>query len=124
MDIRSKVYGSGRNCGCAIRAISFGGRTVSCYARLNMAETGSRNWFENSSATGRQSGRLKNMQQNNYDILLTPAQTQARALLERGLQVGNVCAISGDPGSGKTTVLAQLHPEIGGRFPTAPDLIH
>ncbi len=63
------------------------------------------------------------MQQNNYDILLTPAQTQARALLERGLQVGNVCAISGDPGSGKTTVLAQLHREIGGAFLSVSDLI-
>src|SRR5712692_9125939 len=63
------------------------------------------------------------MQQNNHDIVLSPAQDAARAVLARGLQIGSICALSGEPGAGKTTVLRHLHRELGGAYLSIADLI-
>src|SRR5712692_6111618 len=63
------------------------------------------------------------MQQNNHDIVLSPSQDAARAALRRGLRVGSICAVSGDSGAGKTTVLRHLHRELGGAFLSIADLI-
>ncbi len=66
---------------------------------------------------------------NNRDVATSPAQglspAQASALrtLNWGLQAGAICTVSGEPGSGRTTLLRHLHKEIGGAFLSIADLI-
>ena len=45
---------------------------------------------------------------------LTPAQDAARQILRNGLHVGPVLALGGEPGRGKSTVLAEFCRELGG----------
>jgi predicted AAA+ superfamily ATPase len=63
------------------------------------------------------------MRQNNHDVVLSPAQDQARAMLARALEVGEICTLTGEPGSGKSTLLHQLHRELGGAFLRITDLL-
>src|SRR5260370_1464154 len=65
----------------------------------------------------------RSVARNNHDIVLSPTQASALNVLSRGLQVGSICAISGEPGSGRTTLLRHLHKEIGGAFLSIADLI-
>lgn len=49
-------------------------------------------------------------------FLLTPTQQRAYDELRRLLPLGNVFVLAGNEGSGRTTLLRQLHKEIGGAF--------
>jgi len=44
-------------------------------------------------------------------------------MLARGLEVGSICVLSGETGSGKSMVLRHLHREIGGGFLSIADLL-
>ncbi|HEV8041934.1 MAG TPA: AAA family ATPase [Bryobacteraceae bacterium] len=63
------------------------------------------------------------MQTNNHEIVLSPAQAQARSVLAHGLEVGSICVLSGETGSGKSIVLRHLHREIGGALLKIADLL-
>ncbi len=54
---------------------------------------------------------------------LTPAQAAARDALKSGLEVGSILAVGGDTGRGKSTVLANLHGELGGTILSISDLL-
>lgn len=56
-------------------------------------------------------------------IALCPAQQQARDGLLRSLSLGSVFALRGDTGSGKTTVLQEIHARIGGAFLPMKELL-
>ncbi|HLK64659.1 MAG TPA: AAA family ATPase [Bryobacteraceae bacterium] len=45
---------------------------------------------------------------------LTPAQQRAARNLLRGLEVGEVIVLEGEPGTGKTTILEEVHRQAGG----------
>jgi transitional endoplasmic reticulum ATPase len=54
-------------------------------------------------------------------IQLTPSQQRAYAELRRLLPLGNVFVLAGNEGVGRTTVLRQMHREIGGAFLSMKD---
>jgi ABC-type phosphate/phosphonate transport system ATPase subunit len=56
-------------------------------------------------------------------IELSPAQHKALTQLRHALPIGHVLVLYGDTGQGKTTVLRELHREIGGTILTASDFI-
>jgi predicted ATPase len=47
-------------------------------------------------------------------VQLTPSQQRAYDELRRLLPLGNVFVLAGGEGAGRTTVLRQLHREVGG----------
>src|SRR6267142_5007379 len=53
---------------------------------------------------------------NQSAILLCPAQKTAFDSLSAGLQVGSILRLWGGIGRGKTTILRELHKQIGGAF--------
>ena len=57
-------------------------------------------------------------------IQLCPAQQRAYDGLLHALPVGNVFVLSGDTGSGKTTVLREVHGATGGAFLTLSDFVN
>jgi hypothetical protein len=52
----------------------------------------------------------------NQELKLTPAQHRAAMNLLRGLQVGDVIVLEGEPGTGKTTILQEVHRQAGGKL--------
>ena len=56
-------------------------------------------------------------------IQLTPAQRRAFDHLSNGLKVGSIVRLSGGIGRGKTTVLKELHRQIGGAFLNMKDFV-
>jgi ATP-dependent 26S proteasome regulatory subunit len=54
---------------------------------------------------------------------LSPAQDDARHRLVRAARAGNVGVLIGPTGIGKTTILRDVHAEIGGQFLTARELM-
>ena len=55
---------------------------------------------------------------------LCPVQQETHDALLNALSVGNVFRLWGDSGSGKTTVLQEIHAAIGGAFLTLKDFLH
>ena len=49
-------------------------------------------------------------------VRLCPAQQQLLDSLLRGLEIGSIFRVWGGPGSGKTTVLQEVHQRVGGTF--------
>src|SRR3954470_13150392 len=49
-------------------------------------------------------------------VRLSPSQQRAHDELRRLLPLGNVFVLAGNEGAGRTTVLRQLHREVGGAF--------
>jgi transitional endoplasmic reticulum ATPase len=56
-------------------------------------------------------------------VNLTPAQIGAREILRQGLRVGTVLTLGGEVGRGKSTVLEDLHRELGGSVIRISDLL-
>lgn len=54
---------------------------------------------------------------------LSPAQASAREMLARGLQIGQILALGGETGRGKSTVLRHLHHETGGALLKIHDVL-
>src|SRR5690348_3532944 len=54
-------------------------------------------------------------------IPLCPAQQKAYAVLQRALTIGSPIIVHGETGQGKTTILNELHRQIGGAFLTMTD---
>ncbi|MBV8808040.1 MAG: 26S protease regulatory subunit [Acidobacteriaceae bacterium] len=54
---------------------------------------------------------------------LTPVQSEAKAFVRKGLEVAPVLALGGDAGRGKSTVLADLHAELGSTLIDISDLL-
>jgi ATP-dependent 26S proteasome regulatory subunit len=55
---------------------------------------------------------------------LTPVQASAKSSIEKALEVSPIVALGGDTGRGKTTVLGQLHDELGGRLVRISDIVN
>src|SRR5213594_472154 len=53
---------------------------------------------------------------NQSAIKLCPAQKTAFDYLSAGLQLGSILRVWGGTGRGKTTVLRELHKQVGGAF--------
>lgn len=69
-------------------------------------------------------GRVVYTDEPDYmEPFLIPAQKTARDGILAGLQIDNVAVLRGDEGSGKTTVLRDLHGQIGGAFLDARALV-
>ncbi len=58
-----------------------------------------------------------------HGVTLTPAQSAAKEFLRKGLEVASVLALGGETGRGKSTVLAELHSELGGSLIGISDLL-
>ena len=58
-----------------------------------------------------------------HGVKLTPVQSAAKAAVRKGLEVSPILALGGDTGRGKSTVLAQLHSELGGSLLGISDLL-
>jgi hypothetical protein len=60
---------------------------------------------------------------NVSETQLCPAQQAAFEYLSAGVQVGSILRLHAGPGRGKTTVLRQLHKQVGGAFLNMKDFI-
>src|SRR3989442_1611702 len=60
---------------------------------------------------------------NQSAIKLCPAQKTAFDSLSAGLQVGSILRLWGGIGRGKTTVLRELHEQVGGAFLNMKDFV-
>src|SRR3954465_4870714 len=54
-------------------------------------------------------------------VQLSPSQQRGYDELRRLLPLGNVFVLAGNDGAGRTTVLRQLHREVGGAFLSVKD---
>jgi ATP-dependent 26S proteasome regulatory subunit len=59
----------------------------------------------------------------NTDIQLCPAQKRTFESLAQGVQVGSILRLWGGVGRGKTTILRQLHRQLGGAFLNIKDFV-
>jgi hypothetical protein len=57
------------------------------------------------------------------DLRLCPAQARAYDHLATALNVGSILRLSSGPGRGKTTILKELHQQIGGAFLNMKDFV-
>jgi ATP-dependent 26S proteasome regulatory subunit len=57
------------------------------------------------------------------NLILLPAQAEAFAALQRGVESHNVAVLRGRPGAGKTTILQSLYARLGGTLITSREII-